>query len=396
MLQSVLNYTVKLLWKKILHFLHLPKSDCHPYLHLMPMHPLVGHREARHRLARAVRSDRLPQVLVVVGPAGVGKQRLALWLGQLLLCEEQGNEPCGRCRACRQVETLANPDLHWFVPIARPKATEPDKQVEEAAETLAQVMEERRARTLYLAPDGMASHGLASVRLLQRRAALTPVAASRKIFILGDADRLVTQESSQEAANAVLKLLEEPPADSVFVLTTVDARRLLPTIRSRAVPLRLGRLSDDEVAEALRGAGVGEGLGTRVAGAGGSVGAALTDGEAGGAAYDAAREMLESVLEGRAGMPARMERALRQTPWAARGEFTAMLDALADTLGEAARAALGEMPRRALPDGLRNGRDPASLIRAIDRVADAREAAAGNVNPQLLLATLGEDLAEVL
>jgi len=362
----------------------------------MPMHPLVGHREARHRLARAVRSDRLPQVLVVVGPAGVGKQRLALWLGQLLLCDEQGKEPCGRCRACRQVETLTNPDLHWFVPIARPKATEPDKQIEEASETLAQVMEERRARTLYLAPDGMASHGLASVRLLQRRAVLTPVAASRKIFILGDADRLVIQESSQEAANALLKLLEEPPADSVFVLTTVDARRLLPTIRSRAVPLRLGRLSDDEVAEVLRSAGAGEGLGTRVAGAGGSVGAALADSEAGGAAYDAAREMLESVLEGRAGMPARMERALQQTPWAARGEFTAMLDALADTLGEAARAALGETPRRALPDRLRNGRDPASLIRAIDRVADAREAAAGNVNPQLLLATLGEELAEVL
>jgi hypothetical protein len=73
-----------------------------------------------------------------------------------------------------------------------------------------------------------------------------------------------------------------------------------------------------------------------------------------------------------------------------------MLDALADTLGDAARAALGEQPPRTLPDSLRSRRDPAALIRAIDRVADAREAAAGNVNPQLLLATLGEELAEVL
>jgi len=363
----------------------------------MPMHPLVGHREARQRLARAVRSDRLPQVVVVVGPAGVGKQRLALWLAQLLLCEKPGAEPCGRCRACRQVEGLAHPDVHWFVPIARPKATDPDKQLEEAAETLAQAMEERRAQSLYVGPDGMASHGLASVRLLHRQAGLTPVTGSRKIFILGDAERLVPQESSQEAANALLKLLEEPPADSVFVLTTVDARRLLPTIRSRAVPLRLGRLSDAEVAEVLRSAG-GPGDGSRapVAAAGGSVGAALAMGEARSAAYDAARGMLEVILEGRAGVPARMERALRQTPWAARGEFTAMLDALADTLGEAARVALGEMPRRTLPDGLRHRRDAAALIRAIDRVADAREAAAGNVNPQLLLATLGEELAEVL
>jgi DNA polymerase-3 subunit delta' len=362
----------------------------------MPMHRLVGHQEARQRLARAVRSDRLPQVVLVVGPAGVGKQRLALWLAQLLLCEQPGAEPCGRCQPCRQVEGLAHPDVHWFVPIARPKAADADKQVEEAADALAQAMEDRRARSLYVAPDGMASHGMASVRLLRRRAALTPVSGKRKVFILGDAERLVPQESSPDAANALLKLLEEPPADSVFVLTTVDARRLLPTIRSRAVPLRLGRLTDDEVAEVLRAGGAAEALRAQAAAAGGSVGAALATGEAGGAAYDAAREMLEAILEGRAGVPARMERALRQTPWAARGEFTALLDALADTLGDAARAALGGQPRRTLPDSLQSCRDPAALIRAIDRVADAREAAAGNVNPQLLLATLGEELAEVL
>lgn len=359
------------------------------------MHRLVGHQQARQRLARSVRSDRLPQVLVVVGPAGVGKQRLALWLAQQLLCEQPGAEPCGRCPSCRQVEGLVHPDVHWFVPIARPKATDADKQVEEAAEALAQAMEDRRARSLYVAPDGMASHGMASVRLLRRRAALTPVSGKRKVFILGDADRLVPQEASPDAANALLKLLEEPPADSVFVLTTVDARRLLPTIRSRAVVLRLGRLTDEEVAEVLRSGGAATDA-LRVPAAGGSVGAALAAGAVGGAAYDAAREMLEAILEGRAGVPARMERALRQTPWAARGEFTAMLDALADTLGDAARAALGEQPRRTLPDSLRSRRDPAALIRAVDRVADAREAAAGNVNPQLLLATLGEELAEVL
>lgn len=361
----------------------------------MPMHPLVGHFEARRSLARAARSDHLPQVLVVLGPAGVGKQRLALWLGQLLLCEQALEEPCGQCRPCRQVLGLAHPDLHWFVPIVRPKAADPDKQMEEAAEALAQAMEERRARSLYPTPDGMASHGLASVRLLHRRAALTPASGKRKIFILGEADRLVPQESSPEAANALLKLLEEPPADAVFVLTTVDGRRLLPTIRSRAVPVRLGRLSDDEVAEVLQSGGASaEAL--RVPAAGGSVGAVLAAADTDGAAYDAAREMLEAVLEGRAGMPIRMERALRQTPWAARGEFTAMLDALAETLGDAARAALGGQPRRPLLDGLRRRGDPEALIRAIDRVADAREAAAGNVNPQLLLANLGEELAEVL
>ena len=214
------------------------------------MHPLVGHWDARHRLARARLADRLPQVLALTGPAGVGKQRLGLWLAALVFCAEQDEEPCGRCGTCRAVGGLVHPDLHWFVPIPRPKAADREKQVEEAADALNQVLEERRANSLYPPPDP-----IASVRLLQRRASLTPVQGSRKVFLVGDADRLVVQEASQEAANALLKLLEEPPADSLFVLTTVDARWLLPTLRSRAVPLRLGRLSDEEVAEVLRAGG---------------------------------------------------------------------------------------------------------------------------------------------
>lgn len=390
----------KLLLKNMLHTSTLPEPVSLPYLPPMPMHLIVGHWDARRRLARALQVGRLPQVLVLTGPAGVGKQRLGLWLAALVFCAERTEEPCGRCGTCKAVAGLVHPDLHWFVPVPRPKAADREKQVEEAAEALGQALEERRARSLYQPPDPMASHGLASVRLLQRRAALTPVQADKKVFLLGDADRLVVQEASQEAANALLKLLEEPPADSLFMLTTTDTQRLLPTIRSRAVVLRVGRLSDAEVIEVLRAAGHpesdGRALEDRVALAEGSVGAAIALDDIAGAAYQAAYEMISSAVAGRAGVPARLERALRQTPWAARGEFTAMLDALAETLSEAARAAVGETPRRPLPEALRNRRDAAALVRAIERVAGAREAAAGNVNPQILLATLGEELAEVL
>jgi hypothetical protein len=102
--------------------------------------------------------------------------------------------------------------------------------------------------------------------------------------------------------------------------------------------------------------------------------------------------LLEAVL---AGPAAGYERALKQPPFSARGEFTAMLDALADTLGEAARGALGQAPRRPVPAALLR-RDPAPLLRAMGHVAQAREAAYGNVNPQILLAVLGDELAEVL
>jgi len=218
----------------------------------MPLPPIVGHQDARRRLSAAVGVGRLPQVLLVTGAPGVGKQRLALWLAQLLFCESPGEEPCGRCRSCRLTVGLAHPDLHWFTPIPRPKASDPDKQVTEAGESLALAIEERRSAGLYGPAEPMAIHGVASVRLLQRRAALTPVEARRKVFIVGDAERLVPQESSPEAANALLKLLEEPPADTVIVLTAAQPELLLPTIRSRAVPLRLGRLRDAKVEALLR------------------------------------------------------------------------------------------------------------------------------------------------
>jgi len=283
------------------------------------------------------------------------------------------------------------------VPIPRPKATEPGKQIEEAAETIAQVMEDRRAKPLYGPVDGMSSHSIAAVRLVQRQAALTAVEGRYRIFILGEADRLVAQEGADVAANALLKLLEEPPPANLFVLTSVDVRRLLPTIRSRAVPLRLNRLTDAEVREFLgaqpQPALTPPELEARVAAAQGSIGAAIGTDDATGKAYHAAIQLLDAVL---AGPGPRLERVIRQTPWAARGEFSAMLDALADTLSEATRETLGHAAHRPVPERLLRHRSPDPLLKAMAHVAEAREAAWGNVNPQLLLATLSAELAAVL
>ena len=363
----------------------------------MPLPPLIGHQEVRSRLARALSKGKLPQVILLTGPAGVGKQRLGLWLAQLLLCERRSEEPCGCCRSCGLVLTLSHSDLHWFVPVPRPKGSDPEKQIDEAAGALAQALEDRRTQPLRAETDPMASHGIATVRLLQRRIALTSVEGGARVFILGEADRLVVQEASPEAANALLKLLEEPPLGSVFILTTEEPRRLLPTIRSRAAAVRLTRLQDEEVKQFLKHevkpSLSEEELNRRVASAEGSIGRALGMGDEAGKARQAADQLLEAVL---AGPRMTMERALRQPPWAARGEFTAMLDALAETLGAAARGASGHPVRRQVPRALLRHRDPAPLLQALEHVADAREAAWGNVNPQLLLAVLGTELAEVL
>src|SRR5207245_4673325 len=96
----------------------------------MALPPLVGHEGVKTRLGGAHPSGRLPQAMLFAGPKGVGKQRLALWLAQLIHCEATGGggeggeggggrpqEPCGACRSCRLVLSLQHPDVHWFVPI---------------------------------------------------------------------------------------------------------------------------------------------------------------------------------------------------------------------------------------------------------------------------------------
>src|SRR6188474_915777 len=134
----------------------------------MALYPLVGHEEARTRLRQAIAAGTLPQTILLAGPEGVGKQRLALWVAQRLLCEGPAGEPCGKCGPCHRVLNLGHPDVHWFVPIQRPKAGEPDRQADEAAETLADIMEERRRKPLWGQPDGMWAHGVPSARLLRK------------------------------------------------------------------------------------------------------------------------------------------------------------------------------------------------------------------------------------
>lgn len=352
----------------------------------MPLRPLAGHEDARLRLARAQRDGRLPQALLIVGPSGVGKQRLALWLAQLVQCENPGDEPCGSCGPCRKVLALSHPDVHWFVPIPRPKASEPGKQVEEAAETLAEVMAERRTTGSWTAPQGLELHGVASVRLLQREASMSAVEGRRRVFIVGDAERLVPQASSQEAANALLKLLEEPPPGLLLILTAEDGRRLLPTIRSRTAPLRLAPLPDATMRQFLENeAAVPRAtVERRVKEGRGSIGRAVALDESSADAGKQAEAFLASAL----GSPSkRWERVLGQPGFQARGGFTEMLDALQELLLEAIR---------------RGGRKPPladwsteQLLEAVRKVQEARDSAQGNVNPQLLLAGLGSEFTRL-
>ena len=336
----------------------------------MPLQPLVGHERVKTRLAGAHAAAKLPQALLFAGPRGAGKQRLALWLAQLIHCEAPRAEPCGECRPCRLVVSLQHPDVHWFVPIELGKrggsgsgGVDADKQVELAADALAEEMTARREQPFYGPATGLASHPVAAVRLLLKRLVLTPAMGKRKVFIVGDAERLIPQLGTEVAANALLKALEEPPADSVIILTATDPSALLPTVLSRIVLVRVARIADSDVtAFAQRTLAISskDELAQRVTAAEGCIGklfatAPVRSGQSGGP--DLAGRFLDAPWLF----------ALGQVPFQARGGFTDMLKR--------------EKPRRV-----------EKLVEAIACVLDARDLAQGNVNPQLLAAVLAEDL----
>jgi DNA polymerase-3 subunit delta' len=345
--------------------------------------PVYGHEPLLSRLAGAIASGRFPQATLFVGPPGVGKQRVALWAAQVLLCEADRDRPCGQCQSCHHVLALSHPDLHWFVPILRPKAPDPDKQVDEAAALIAETVAERRENALYGPPEPMASHPLASIRLLQRRLALKPFQGPHSVIVLGNAERLVVQEASQEAANALLKVLEEPPPGAFLMLTAREARTLLPTIRSRLVAVRVGGVGDQAVRQfltrELHPPPTEAQLDQRVVLAEGSIGRALAAlGGGSGGANGAADRLLAAV---RGGPKAWAAAALAQPPWAARGDFTGALDGVLVRLRNAAARDCGAQVSR-VPRWI-------AAIRAVEQV---RAEAQGNVNPQLALATLAHTL----
>lgn len=378
----------------------------------MRLHPHWGHTSLLEALARAFLEGSLPAVLLIRGARGIGKQHLALWLGRLLLCEAPGpGGPCEECHACHLAGKVAHPDLHWYFPLPRPKnASTPDKLAQALEEARGEALEEIRANPLRTTGDNEPkSLYLAAARSLRRKAQRHPSSGDRQVFIIADAEALAPQESSSEAANALLKLLEEPPPGTTLILTSAEPGRLLPTIRSRTTQLHLPPLSRKEVSEFLISeAGVEEGEAHRVGGLSkGAIGRALgflREGEEPGHLEQTRIDALGLLSAALAtGPELTIQKAITFKPVGARG-LRDLFDFLEECLGELARAASGLPLESATPDETELFREgvarwklhPASVPPAMCKVDEARALAAGNVNPQLVIFGLLHDLREEL
>ena len=357
----------------------------------MSIVPLYGHEALRARLSLAIKRGTLPASLLLHGPRGVGKQRLALWIAQSLVCAAPNGDAtaCGKCQGCRYAITLGHPDVHWFFP--RPRL-DTDATPAEVMNDYADAMAERvQASGLYAGSSGSEGIYVATVRTIVQAASVTPAMGRRKVFIVGDAERMVPQEGSDMAANALLKLLEEPPANTFIILTSSEPGALLPTIRSRVVNVRVPPLTahdveafldDSAVIEALKRAGKVS-TADRVRAANGAPGSLLESSQR-EVAIAGAERLLESALSGDRSKTIRA--AMAQGSTKARGAFSDTLDELTALLAARARSAVARGDDRAAT----------GASRAIASVEQAKTLASGNVSPALIAASLLRDLSAVL
>lgn len=374
------------------------------------LHPLYGHGEARDMVARSHAAGRLPSSLLLHGPKGVGKQRFALWIAQLSVCEApiEGG-PCGSCRSCRLVLSLEHPDVHWYMPLPRPKKVSGDRLVDALEDARHEVLAQIREQPLQPShTKEVTGLYIGTVKNVRKRASVRPSMAQGPVFIIGDAELLVPQEASQEAANALLKLLEEPPGAARFILTSSVPGSLLPTIRSRTVPLHLSPIPEDVLRVALtEHLGLAEAEAGRVAKLGrGSIGRALgflpddEDHERMNELRRGAFDILRTALDRRRSAYAL---ALAYSASGARGLID-LLEVLEEWVRDLAAVASGSdtpafhhdtadvLGKLASQTGVR----AAYVPRALPVVERAKDLARGNVNPQLVILGLVRELGEAL
>lgn len=170
------------------------------------MQEMIGQFKVRERLSNSILRHTVSHAYIFEGPSGIGKKTLAREFAMAIHCEEGKGTPCGVCHACRMHLSGNHPDYH--------------------------VVEEEKKE----------STGVDHIRELIEDVYLKPMIAEKKVYVIPKADTLTVQ-----AQNALLKVFEEPPSDSVMILISENSEKLLATIQSRGNRVVLERHPENEI-----------------------------------------------------------------------------------------------------------------------------------------------------
>ena len=213
---------------------------------------IIGQDNAVQMLCSAVAEGRIPHAQLICGSEGVGKLPLAIAYARYLCCTHRsGQEACGECPSCKKFDKLVHPDLHFAFPIYK-KDSSKTPHSDDFIDKWRQAVAENPYMNLNQWMDHIGTENQQGLiyasqsEEIIRKLTLKSSEGGYKVMIIWMAEKMNT-----ECSNKLLKMIEEPPAQTIFILVAENPDLLLPTIQSRVQRLTLRPVEEGKISEAL-------------------------------------------------------------------------------------------------------------------------------------------------
>ena len=203
----------------------------------------IGHKKEYKFLNNAFINNRFAHAYLIWGEEGIGKRSFALDIAKSVLCQTENFGTCKDCINCKRLDNFQHPDIRYLFPVKHHKKTR-EIQYDDYDKHLANLKDNPFHPYQF---TGNETIGINDIRSLKKEAKLSPSEKNYRIFLI-----LSIEYMTDQAANALLKLLEEPPADVLFIMTTSNLDQLLPTVKSRCQLIRLKQFTDSEIKTLLQ------------------------------------------------------------------------------------------------------------------------------------------------
>ena len=213
---------------------------------------IIGHDEIKGQLVDQVASGRVPHAQLFSGAGGSGKFPMALAFARYLLCSQpNGTDACGVCPSCKKIDKLAHPDLHFVFPVVKPKGKKVVVSDDYLPEWRTMVSSHPYFDMTHWLSAMNAENQQAMIYVdesdqIQRKLSLKSCEGGRKVMLIW-----LPEKMNIGCANKLLKLFEEPPAETVFLMVSEAPEQLLTTIVSRTQPVYFKQLPDAVLCQAL-------------------------------------------------------------------------------------------------------------------------------------------------
>lgn len=213
---------------------------------------VIGYGDLKGILKQLVMQNRIPHAILLSGNQGVGKLPMAIAMARYIMCSDRGKEDsCGKCRSCIQLQNLTHPDLHFVFPIVQNKTS----KIQICDDVLADFRKSVLQNPFLTIEQWFARTGESKIGQIYteegdeiiRKISLKPYQGDHKVMIIWQPELMHVA-----CANRLLKILEEPPLDTVFILVSDHPEQVLLTIRSRCRNFELPPLGMDEMRAGIR------------------------------------------------------------------------------------------------------------------------------------------------